>query len=154
MTSYSYALDACESWALANCALIGGDQNAADLHRSDADIHAYLSGMEAFIERREITPVLVGVPALEKAWQAGYSETEGRYNEPCAVWTGDWSSDMDGLRETRPSVSKVEGGYCPGLEVSYQGGDCEPCYRAPLPTLKLAIDAAKEWEAEWHAERA
>lgn len=153
MTSTSYELDACESWALSRCALIAGDQNAADLHRSDADLHAYLSGMEACIARRAMTLLFAGVPALEKAWQAGYSETEERCDAPCAVWTGDWLSDMDGLRETRPSVSKVEGGYCPGLEVSYQGGDCEPRYRDPLPTLQEAIDAAEEWESAWHAER-
>lgn len=69
---------------------------------------------------------------------------------PSSVWCDTWTMDLDGLNETRASVVKSPDGFLPGLEVSHRGGDCNPTFGDPLPTLEHAIKAAKASEQEWH----
>jgi hypothetical protein len=61
-----------------------------------------------------------------------------------------WSTDLDGLYETRASVATCGDGFLPGLEVSYRGGDCAPSYSEPVATLDEAIKIAEARESKWH----
>lgn len=87
-------------------------------------------------------------------WKAGQRdvETDVEYYDAYGtiVWLGDWNNDIDGLHETRAGVTKTRSGFMPGLEVSYQGGDCLPNYGAVLPTIEEAIVAATQMEWHWH----
>lgn len=69
---------------------------------------------------------------------------------PPTVWHGDWMMDLDGTHGTRASVSKSSDGFLPGLEVSRLGGDCEPTYGDPVPTLEKAVEIAETRESKWH----
>ncbi len=77
-------------------------------------------------------------------------DAEFAERHPPSVWFGEWRMDLDGLRETRASVSQSSAGYLPGLEVSYQGGDCDIRYGEVVATLDEAIAIAKQDESNWH----
>ena len=79
-----------------------------------------------------------------------WADRRGRQRHPPTVWFGRWRMDFDGLRETRASVAQSPAGYLPGLEVSYQGGDCDVHYGEAVPTLEEAVAVAKERESNWH----
>jgi hypothetical protein len=151
MHSLSHALDARVQWALYRVALIAENADAADGHLLDAQIGAMESGYSAYHENSGLPNLLADVPLLAAEWRRAWNETADHYANGITVWVGEWLSDMDGLRETRPSVAQAHDGFRPGLEVSHQGGDSEPRYGAPVQTLEGAVSTAEEMESRWHA---
>ncbi|HDR9025667.1 TPA: hypothetical protein ACK3PA_006542, partial [Burkholderia cenocepacia] len=144
--SFDFALEARIQLALHGIAAIAGNQWNAEQHLIDAVICARESGVRACREGSDMSLMLADEPTLLPYWDDGFEAEEcGR-----VVWFGEWFSDMDGLNETRPSVSLTRHGYVPALEVSHRGGDCEPNTGHPRETLQEAIGAAKEMESRWH----
>lgn len=145
--SFDFALEARVQLALHRIAVTAGMQMDAEQHLCDAECYARESGRRARREKNDTPPVmLTEAKFLLRQWDEGYdAEACGR-----VVWFGEWLSDMDGLNETRPSVSLTPDGFVPALEVSHRGGDCEPCPGHPRATLQEAIGAAKEMETNWH----
>jgi hypothetical protein len=150
MCFLSHALEARTQWALHRIALIAGNADAAGDYLTEAQISAMDSGIAAFHADAELPHLLADVPVLTAEWNNAWDGAAEDHARGATVWIGTWSSDLDGLRETRASVLKRTEGFCPGLEVSYQGGDCEPSYGDALPTLEEAISAAEKRESDWH----
>lgn len=88
---------------------------------------------------------------LNTQYQAWLAEHD---DEPRTIWFGPWTSNLDGRYEVRTSVAKSDEGFLPGLEVSFLGGDFEPDFGEALPTLELAIQAARAREDAWHEQDA
>ncbi len=63
---------------------------------------------------------------------------------------GEWQSDLDGVSETRWLVGKSPEGFHAGLEVSHQGGDCEPRWSPAYGTSEKAQREAIELDNKWH----
>lgn len=150
MCFLSHALEARTQWAFYRIALVAGYSDAAGDHLAEAQISAMECGIAGFHERAELPHLLADVPVLVAEWNSAWDGAAEDYARGETVWIGAWNSDCDGLRETRASVVRRAGGFCPGLEVSLQGGDCEPGYHDALPTLEEAICAAERIESEWH----
>jgi hypothetical protein len=67
------------------------------------------------------------------------------------TWHGPWVGDVDGLYETRATVTACKDGFLPGLELSYCGGEPRECHAAlALSTLAAAIQASMALEQTWH----
>ncbi|MBK1824332.1 hypothetical protein KGP75_18490 [Burkholderia cenocepacia] len=144
--SFDFALEARAQLALFRIAATAGNEDKAEQYLWDAEICARASGARACLEGADMSLLLAGEPSLIPHWDDGFeAEERGR-----VVWFGEWLNDMDGLNETRPSVSLTRDGYVPALEVSHRGGDCEPNAGHPRATLQEAIGAAKEMESRWH----
>lgn len=108
-------------------------------------------------DSREAVPEqFKGEESLLKGFLSGCDQREEHEDYlrkyPPVVWHGDWNMDLDGLRETQAVVARAPdaGGFLPGLLISWQGGDSEPGYSAPVSTLDEAIAQAEEGEAQWH----
>ena len=118
-----------------------------------AEWAAELAGMQA-IDSDRIPVFVADGGSLEMHFRDGrrQGKEDDEYAErhPPTVWFGRWRMDFDGLRETRASVAQSPAGYLPGLEVSYQGGDCDAHYGEAVPTLEEAVAVAKERESNWH----
>lgn len=143
--SFDFALEALAHLALARIALVAGKQDDAEQHLRDAESFARESGSLAYREKRAMPMSLSDAPFLIRDWNGGYDAAKSDN----VVWFGEWLSALDGLYETRPSVSYTQDGFVPTLGVFLRGGSS---YGHPRETLQEAIGAAKEMESQWHFE--